>query len=465
MTVLALLLTGLSAISEGIPAGKWTTSPEEGQYRMMLGKDGAFIFTSDDITAANGIPSDTDTGTFTVGADTLTLMQNDGTSTTSTSFKYRLESNTLTLNEGTADSLTFTFKPYNLPAGLAAQWAGEDENGAFIFTFEEDSSFNAAYTDGTEIASGIYLSDSSSLLFAFNNGNYMEMAYQLSGDTLNLQDKRTGEEFNTKRLGEVKTRAAAFENKDLGISLDVDSSITINDTNNDEGIVYLYISGEHIPYVMVKRYEPADINQFISAYTAFMQEGYQDSDFTAGTPIRDKVGDRTVDAIFYTYSVQGNTINDTRVFFIENGWLYMFAKKENVTMNEYAGDLLEHAIINFKAIGPASPGTAVPLTQEAAIPPVQDAEASSLTGIWKGKDTVGTRLMTLTQDGTLTLAYEDAQSGAAPQQGIYLSDSSSLTVLYGDGTKVSYRYILMGDTLMLTDADLGSPITLERVKE
>ncbi|NLC32243.1 MAG: hypothetical protein GX781_02985, partial [Clostridiales bacterium] len=236
VAVLALFASGLSAMSEGIPAGQWVTSPQDGQYAMMLGKDGAFIFTMDDTAAAKGIHPDTDTGTYTVDADTLTLLQSDGTSTTPTSFLYRLDSNILTLSEGTNDALTFTWKPYHLPSGLAGQWEGKDENGSFVFTFEEDSSFHAAYTDGREISSGLYLPVASSLLFAFNNGNYMEMTYQLSGDALDLQNSATGEEFHTKRLDEVKTRSAAFENKDLGISLDVDSSITINDTNNDEGI-------------------------------------------------------------------------------------------------------------------------------------------------------------------------------------------------------------------------------------
>lgn len=326
--VLTLLFSSFPAFAQNIPAGQWVTSPQDGQYRMMLGKDGAFIFTIDDPAAAKDIHPDTDTGTYTIGEDILTMMQIAGGSTKATEFSYRLDANTLTLNPDTNDAMVFSLKPYSLPTGLAGHWEGKDENGAFIFTFHEDSSFDAAYTDGREIASGLYLPVSSRILIAFDDGNHMEMTYQLSGDALNLQDTATGEQFSTTRAGAVPVKAAAYENKDLGVALDVDSAITINDTFDNEGNVYLFVMGEHIPYVMIRRYEPQDVSEFISLFTASMQENYQDDQFTAGPAFKDQVGDRPVEAILYSYVIQGNSISDNRVFFIENGWLYMFVKRE-----------------------------------------------------------------------------------------------------------------------------------------
>ncbi len=55
--------------------------------------------------------------------------------------------------------------------------------------------------------------------------------------------------------------------------------------------------------------------------------------------------------------------------------------------------------------------------------------------------------------------------GGGVRTGSYASDLSAITVSFEDGTALTYRFILMGDTLLLTDEQLGNPMTLTREVE
>ncbi len=113
----------------------------------------------------------------------------------------------------------------------------------------------------------------------------------------------------------------------------------------------------------------------------------------------------------------------------------------------------------------APPATmAPPLTEApAATPlpmPTSAPIAQGLAGIWQGTDAMGFTKLTLTPDGRIEITYE--QEAAPKRAGTYTLDSSTVKAIFDNGTAEDFRYILMGGTLLLTDAQLGNPLTMTR---
>jgi hypothetical protein len=109
--------------------------------------------------------------------------------------------------------------------------------------------------------------------------------------------------------------------------------------------------------------------------------------------------------------------------------------------------------------------TQVPALTEAppaTVPPEQTTPPAvqGLAGIWQGTDDKGSKKLVLTPDGRIEIAYE--QEIVSKRMGTYTLDSSTIKAIFEDGTAEDFRYILMGDTLLLTDAQLGSPVTYSR---
>ncbi len=117
------------------------------------------------------------------------------------------------------------------------------------------------------------------------------------------------------------------------------------------------------------------------------------------------------------------------------------------------------------------PETETPMPTPRPIPAITAAPGSvqtpgavsGLAGSWQGTDAAGARVITFTESGELTIAYQDAANAAKDKKGAYTSTADAVSVEYPDGTKETYRYLILGDSLLLSDALLQNPVTYSRL--
>ena len=144
-----------------------------------------------------------------------------------------------------------------------------------------------------------------------------------------------------------------WHDEELGISIKVPSGAVV-DSSDSQGMVYIYPQGEGIPYVMVIRYAVPEIDGFFESLNVLMKTHYADANLTVGERYEDTMGGRSVQCITYTYTVQANTVRDTRAVFLVNGWLYMFGSKDIPAQGQDMSELLAYTIENFEAVGDAN---------------------------------------------------------------------------------------------------------------
>lgn len=156
-----------------------------------------------------------------------------------------------------------------------------------------------------------------------------------------------------------------------------------------------------------------------------------------------------------TYLAMGYTLND--------GGLNI--------RNQSTGDEFPLSLGQVFVFNPTyAPETEVPMPTPRPIPgptapaSVQTpAAVSGLAGSWQGTDASGARVMTFTESGRLTLAYQDKANAGLDKKGTYTSTADAISAEYTDGTRETYRYLLLGDSLLISDALLQNPVTYSRV--
>ena len=126
---------------------------------------------------------------------------------------------------------------------------------------------------------------------------------------------------------------------DLGISIAVTEYQKISQT---DGFVYIYTQEpDSIPYVILGKYE-MEAEDFASQFTDYMQGEYSDLQI-AEEESKVKLGERTFSKIQYSYGVSGYQVEDTRLFYAENGRTWMLGAKEIPELDMDTGDTLEEA--------------------------------------------------------------------------------------------------------------------------
>ncbi|MPM47743.1 hypothetical protein SDC9_94457 [bioreactor metagenome] len=87
--------------------------------------------------------------------------------------------------------------------------------------------------------------------------------------------------------------------------------------------------------------------------------------------------------------------------------------------------------------------------------------SQNLAGSWKGEAAGAPIAITLSPDGKIGIVQAEGV-----RTGSYASDLSAITVSFEDGTALTYRFILMGDTLLLTDEQIfkGAPPAVTGIK-
>ena len=141
----------------------------------------------------------------------------------------------------------------------------------------------------------------------------------------------------------ITASSEAIALDDLGISIAPGSYISIEQT---DGFVYVYTqeSGT-IPYVIVGCYN-ITAEDFTDQFTQYMAQEYSDLQVTSQESMI-TLNDREFSCIVYSYNVGGYVVQDTRLFFAENGNTYMFGAKEIPELSYYVGSTLEETAGSF----------------------------------------------------------------------------------------------------------------------
>ena len=166
---------------------------------------------------------------------------------------------------------------------------------------------------------------------------------------------------------------------DLGISIAPGSYISIEQT---DGFVYVYTqeSGT-IPYVIVGCYN-ITAEDFTNQFTQYMAQEYSDLQVTSQESMI-TLNDREFSGIVYSYNVGGYVVQDTRLFFAENGNTYMFGAKEIPELSYYVGSTLEETAGSFAYLAGGDSdytkhvdGTRSVTSDAAASDPIEDIEST-----------------------------------------------------------------------------------------
>lgn len=166
---------------------------------------------------------------------------------------------------------------------------------------------------------------------------------------------------------------------DLGISIVPGSYISIEQT---DGFVYVYTqeSGT-IPYVIVGYYN-ITAEDFTNQFTQYMAQEYSDLQVTSQESMI-TLNDREFSGIVYSYNVGGYVVQDTRLFFAENGNTYMFGAKEIPELSYYVGSTLEETAGSFAYLAGGDSdytkhvdGTRSVTSDAAASDPIEDIEST-----------------------------------------------------------------------------------------
>ena len=162
-----------------------------------------------------------------------------------------------------------------------------------------------------------------------NEEEALSLFGDLDGDALSLFEGNTSD--GTDALSAADSYAYdgdVIALDDLGISV---TAKNYDIALQDEGqFVYIYMDGEYIPYVMIKRYDTGwdEVPEaFVESFTEYMSESYPDlwvaEDISPLT-----LNGNTFLRIRYEYAISGFTASDTRLFTQWNNRTFMFASKE-----------------------------------------------------------------------------------------------------------------------------------------
>ena len=234
----------------------------------------------------------------------------------------------------------------------------------------------------------------------------------------------------------ITASSEAIALDDLGISIAPGSYISIEQT---DGFVYVYTqkSGT-IPYVIVGCYN-ITAEDFTDQFTQYMAQEYSDLQVTSQESMI-TLNDREFSCIVYSYNVGGYVVQDTRLFFAENGNTYMFGAKEIPELSYYVGSTLEETAGSFAHLAGGDSdytkhvdGTRSVTSDAAASDPIEDIESTvsdvlGQGGVGKDQSSGGT----VGNIGGVSSSVEDGQTDTEN------TDSSSMGSITFSQENVSF---------------------------
>jgi hypothetical protein len=333
--------------------------------------------------------------------------------------------------------------------GLYGTFSGSNAYYSMTITLNGDGTYFSTILQGGQTYgySGCWSSDASYMYFWPNDGIQSSLSYWLIGDTLTLTDWNTGDTMTMTRLGTTppfkpdkpvipEGLIGTWSGRDgdglLFMTLDADGKITV-------------------------AYDRPDAAEQTGTYTV------SGNIFQAELPDGTKLSLQfllTRDTLVFAGEEEGETITLTRYYRALSTALPTPVLPPKTMASPEPTPV--PVIVPFPATPIITVSPELTEAMPTAIPPEPAASPTvqGLAGIWQGTDGKGSKKLTLTPDGRIEITYE--QDAASKRMGTYTADGSTMKAIFDNGTAEDFRYILMGDTLLITDAQLGSPVTFVR---
>lgn len=339
--------------------------------------------------------------------------------------------------------------------GLTGTFSGSNAYYSMTITLYGDGTYSTTILQAGQTYSytGYWSSDASYMYFWPNGGTQSSLSYWLMGDTLTLTDWNTGDTMTMTRQQIVPP---------FGPDKPVIPEGMIGTWTGQDGDGLLFMTLDAFGTITVT-YDRPDAQEQTGTYSVTGNEF--EAELSDGTWLSRQfllMGD----TLIFAGGEDGETITLTRYYQALSTVLPTPASPpQTLTPPEpsIAPETTPFLLTATPAAVPlvTSPPvlTQVPLSTvspEPTAPPM----VQGLAGIWQGTDDQGSKRLVLTPDGRIEIAYE--QDVLSKRMGTYTADSSTIKAIFENGTAEDFRYILMGDTLLLTDAQLGSPVTFIR---
>jgi hypothetical protein len=337
--------------------------------------------------------------------------------------------------------------------GLTGTFSGSNAYYSMTITLNDDGTYSTAVLQGGQTYSytGYWSSDANYMYFWPNGGTQSALSYWLMGDTLTLTDWNTGDTMTMTRQhatpsiephipeGLIGTWTGQDGDGLLFMTLEADGSITVAYDSPDSLV--------------------EQTGTFTVAGNAFHAELLDGTMLSLQFLL-------TGDTLIFAGETEGETITLTRYQeTIPTVLPTPASPPQTLTPPEptIVPVITPTVTITPSEIPAATPALVLTEAPSAAVlpDPTPQPFAQGLAGIWQGDDAVGSKKLILTPDGRIEIAYD--QDAAPKQAGTYTADGSTITAIFDNGTAQDFRYILMGDTMLLTDNQLGNPVTMTRL--
>jgi hypothetical protein len=336
--------------------------------------------------------------------------------------------------------------------GLTGTFSGSNAYYSMTITLNDDGTYSTTILQGGQTYgyTGYWSSDANYMYFWPNGGMQSALSYWLMGDTLTLTDWNTGDTMTMTRQHTMPSFEPQIPEGMIGT------------WTGQDGDGLLFMTLDAFGSILVAYDSPDAIEQ---TGTYLVTGNEFEAELLDGTTIALQFL-LTGDTLIFAGDTEGETITLTRyqeslpTVLPTPAFPPQTLTPPEQTFVPVITPAVTIAPSEIPAVTPAPVLTEAPsatvLPEPTNVPMVQ-----GLAGIWQGADAAGSKMLILTPDGRIEMAYE--QDAAPKQTGTYTADGSTISAIFESGTAQDFRYILMGDTLLLTDNQLGNPVTMTRL--
>ena len=338
---------------------------------------------------------------------------------------------------------------------MTGTWSGSNEYYSMTITLNDNGFYSTIIVQGgqTYQVTGSYSVDTYYIHFWPDGGTQSSLGYWFTGDTLTLTDWNTRETMTMSR----QQTTPPFVPDGPQIPEGLIGTWTGQD---GDGLLFMTLDGDGM--IIIAYDTPDDVTQ-TGTFTVTGNEF--EAELIDGTTIALQFL-LTGDTLIFAGEDEGETVTLTRYneAFSTQPPAPVFTPQPSIsTLPPYEPEATPSPMVLLPTQAPLNTAAPVLTGAPATMVPPAPTEAPIMqgpVGIWQGTDTAGSKKFTFTPDGRIDITYE--QAGTPKRTGTYTADGSTIKAIFDNGTAEDFRYILMGDTLLLTDAQLGNPETLTR---
>jgi len=351
-------------------------------------------------------------------------------------------------------ALCLVLLPASAQFGIEGVWQAYDASGSVVMIFGatgayitilpvipsgSNSTFGMWMGNGWAIDAGLYSIQGMYLSMKNRNGFSNVWRYSLTGNMLYLLQEQTGIYLSMTRVSLSETMGMGGEWLEVGGEF----SLTVND---DGSFIQDYGDGKYYKGVWM-------------VYSGFLTLSYDDGDAYL---LQYKLGSSSLELYDQDTGAQLASLVRPGVEETTMPAVTPAPKFNTGPAIQTPVPAGTEAPLAPQTAEPAAEATEAPAPDIAAAPTEAPYVAPGLAGKWQAKDAAGTRIILLTPEGLIEISYEEAELADRAKKGTFTSSADTIVITYEDGTVETFRYILMGDNLLLSDENLQNPITYAR---